>query len=80
MMLIKKGGFLKDFKISLAAARKNACMTQAEVAKILRKTPQTIVNWENGKSSIDVASFVFLCDLYNVPKDNIFLPHKSTLT
>ena len=55
-------------------------MTQAEVAKILHKTPQTIVNWENGKSSIDVASFVFLCDLYNVPQRNIFLPNKSTLT
>lgn len=75
----KKGSdyLLDNVKISLAAARVNAGYTQAEVAKMLHKTPQTIVNWENGKSLIDTANFVFLCELYKIPQSFIFVPNKS---
>jgi len=68
---------LENVKISLAAARVNAGMTQAEVAKILHKTPQTIVNWENGRSLIDMANFTVLCELYKIPQSFIFVPNKS---
>lgn len=67
---------MEKLKISLAAARVNAGYTQAEVAKMLHKTPQTIVNWENGKSLIDTANFVFLCKLYKIPQSFIFIPNK----
>lgn len=67
---------MEKVKISLAAARVNAGMTQAEVAKILHKTPQTIVNWENGRSPIDTANFIFLCKLYKIPQNFIFVPTK----
>ena len=33
-------------KISLKAARVNAEMTQDDVARVLHRTKQTIVNWE----------------------------------
>lgn len=69
---------IKDFKISLAAARVNANMTQEEVASFLHKNKQTIVNWENGKTAIDMANFTVLCDLYKAPKDVIYLPKKSS--
>lgn len=65
-------------KISLKAARINAGLTQSQVAKALKKGKQTIVNWENGKTTLDVANFTALCDLYGVKKDYIFLPIKST--
>lgn len=68
---------MENVKISLAAARVNAGMTQAEVAKILHKTPQTIVNWENGRSLIDMANFTVLCELYKIPQSFIFVPNKS---
>ena len=68
---------MENVKISLAAARVNAGMTQAEVAKILHKTPQTIVNWENGRSLIDMAKFTVLCELYKIPQSFIFVPNKS---
>lgn len=61
-------------KISLKAARVNANMTQDEVAKVLKKNKQTIVNWENGKTIIDVGNFTALCQLYKIDKDCIFLP------
>lgn len=65
-------------KISLKAARINAGLTQSQVAKALKKGKQTIVNWESGKTTLDVANFAALCDLYGVKKDYIFLPVKST--
>lgn len=66
------------FKISLKAARVNAGLTQSQVAKKMAKNKQTIVNWENGITIIDMANFNALCELYKVPKDSIFLPKKST--
>ena len=33
-------------KISLKAARVNACLTQEPAAKAIGETKQTIVNWE----------------------------------
>ena len=40
---------MQDLQISLAAARVNAGLTQADVAKEMRLNKQTIVNWEKGK-------------------------------
>lgn len=65
-------------KISLAAARVNARLTQEEVAKKLGKNKQTIVNWENGKTIIDTANFALLSEIYGIPQSNIFLPTKSS--
>lgn len=66
------------FRISLAAARVNANMTQREVAEKLGVNVRTVINWENGLSSMDVDKFVTLCRLYNCPLDVISLPTKST--
>lgn len=62
-------------KISLKAARVNANMTQSYVAKKMHKNKQTIVNWENGKTVIDAANFVALCNLYKIDKEYILLPY-----
>ena len=66
-------------QISLRAARVNANLTQEQVAKSLRKGKQTIVNWENGHTTIDAANFSALCRLYGIDEDSIFLPYKSNL-
>lgn len=65
-------------KISLKAARVNANMTQEDVAKILHKGKQTILNWETGKTSIDAANLMMLCNLYKIHEDNIILPTTTT--
>jgi transcriptional regulator with XRE-family HTH domain len=62
------------FQISLTAARVNAGLTQEEVARKVRKSKTTIANWEAGKTEIDQANLVYLCELYKVPIDLIFLP------
>ena len=65
----------KDYKISMAAARVNAKLTQSEVAEIMQVSKQTIVNWEKGKIVPGPAQFAMFCDICKAPKDAIFLPN-----
>jgi transcriptional regulator with XRE-family HTH domain len=68
-------------KIKLNAARVNAGFTQEEVAKLLGKSKNTIVNWEKGKSSPDINDGKALANLYGVSVDDlIFLPNDCTLS
>lgn len=59
-------------RISLAAARVNAKMTQDDVAKAMHVTKQTIVNWENGRGEPRILQARELSELYNIPLENIF--------
>ena len=61
-------------QISLKAARVNANLTQAEVAKRLHKNKQTITNWESGKTKVSAADLLILCDMYNISPSAIHLP------
>ena len=69
---------MEALQISLAAARVNARMTQAEVAEKLRISKQTVNNWENGKSSPSFATLNTLAGMYRIPVEYIFLPIIST--
>ena len=61
-------------QISLKAARVNANLTQAEVAKRLHKNKQTITNWESGKTKVSAADLLILCDMYKISPSAIRLP------
>jgi DNA-binding XRE family transcriptional regulator len=62
-------------KLTLKAARVNAGMTQEEVAKELKKSKNTIVNYENGKSTPDMKTGKALAALYGLSIDDLnFLP------
>lgn len=65
-------------QISLSAARVNAGMTQEEVAKKMGISKNTIVNWEKGKTNLSIADVEMLSNIYQIPKDNIFLPQNLT--
>ena len=69
---------MAEVKISLAAARVNACMTQDEVAQALQVNTATIISWEKGRTKIPFVSLIQLCELYEFPIDNIFLPSELT--
>lgn len=64
----------EKYKISLAAARVNAKLTQKQVADTIGVSPYTIINWESGKTSPTVYQMKMLCELYKAPIDVIFLP------
>ena len=58
-------------KMSLAAARKNANLTQAQVAKVLKVARSTIGNWENGVTFPKQPAIEKICELYGVSYDYI---------
>lgn len=69
---------MNTLQISLAAARVNAGLTQAEVAEKMHVSKKTIINWEKGIVVPSFATVNALAGLYNISEDNIFLPLKST--
>ena len=70
----------EGFRISLAAARVNANLTQDEVANKLHVGKQTIVSWEKGETEPKVSQAMALSKLYNMPLNYIFLPTNITLS
>lgn len=68
---------MADIKISLAAARVNAGLTQAEVAAKLHISKQTLCAWERGRASAKIEHALSLSKLYNLPLDNIFFEDES---
>lgn len=65
---------LSKLRISLAAARVNAEMTQEDVAREMRVSKNTVVNCEKGKSEPTISQSRELSKLYNMPLEYIFLP------
>ena len=62
------------YLISMAAARVNAGLTQLDLAREMRVSKQTIVNWENGHVIPGPAQFAMYCEICKAPKDAIRLP------
>lgn len=58
-------------KITLAAARVNAGLTQEDVAKALKVSNKTVSSWENGTSYPDAEQIEKLCELYGMHYDFI---------
>ena len=68
-------------KITLKAARVNAGLTQEEVAKKVKKSKNTIVSYESGKSSPDMVTGKALAAVYGCSIDDIiFLPNDCALS
>ena len=56
-----------EIMISLAAARVNAGLTQAEVADKMRVAINTVVNWEKYKTSMTLQQAREIEELYQMP-------------
>lgn len=60
---------MKEIKLSMAAARVNAELTQEEAAKKLGISKATLINWEKGKVPPKPMALVALADLYGITVD-----------
>lgn len=58
-------------KITLAAARVNAGLTQTQAGKAIGLSASTLANYENGISYPDVLRALSLCELYKIDINNI---------
>lgn len=63
-------------KVSLAAMRINARMTQKKVAREIGVTPVTLGKWEKYETPPKTTQLMLLCNLYKCSTDDIFLPDK----
>lgn len=62
-------------KITLPAARKNAKLTQKNLASICKVSESTVSNWEKGKSEPTVSQAKIIADACGLCIDDIiFLP------
>lgn len=64
-------------RISLESARVNAKLTQAELAKELGISKNTVNNWENGRGEPSLSQLRKISELSGIPMDFIFVPDKS---
>ncbi len=64
----------EELKITMAAARANAGLTQEEVARQMHLNKQTIVNWEKGRITPKPAQFYMYCEIVGMSRNHIFLP------
>ena len=65
---------MNNYKISLAAARVNAGMTQNDIAKKMHISKNTVINWEKWKVELKPAQFKMYCEIVKAPEDAISLP------
>lgn len=59
-------------KLTLAAARTNAGLTQAEAAKTLGISEVTLRAWESGKKKMKAYERIAVSVVYKMPIENIF--------
>lgn len=68
---------MEKLRISLAAARVNAELTQKDVCIAMCISPQTLINWEKGITSPTAENAQKLAELYKLDLDNIIFCRKS---
>ena len=66
-----------NFKENLIRFRKQAGMSQEDLADKLQLTRQTISKWENGLSEPDLATLQQLCKLLQISPDELLLGKKK---
>ena len=62
-------------KISMAAARKNAELSQKELAEKCGVSESTVINWETGKTSPHIKRLPLLEKAYGIPLDYVKIPY-----
>ena len=62
-------------KISMAAARKNADLTQKQLAEACGVSESTVINWESGKAHPHIKRLPLLEKAYGIPLDYVKIPY-----
>ena len=64
-------------RISIAACRDNAKLTQREFAEKIGVSLATVTNWESDKTEPSANQLRMISQLSGIPMDFIFVPTKS---
>ena len=64
-----------DFKISMAAARVNAGLSQKQLAEKCNVNETTVINWEKGRNVPSTPKLPLLEKAYGIPLDFVKMPY-----
>ncbi len=64
-----------SIKISMAAARINAGLTQKKLARACKVSEGTIISWEKGETCPSLRKLPLLEKAYGIPLDNVKIPY-----
>lgn len=64
-----------DIKISMSSARKNAGLTQKQLAERCEVSESTVINWEKGRSFPNIKKIPLLEKAYGIPLDYVKIPY-----
>lgn len=70
---------MENMKITLPAARKNANMTQKDLANACGVSESTVSNWEKGKTEPTVSQARKIGELVGIHYDNIIFLTQVTV-
>jgi len=62
-------------KISIAAARVNAGLTQKELATACKVSESTVISWEQGKTCPHIKRLPLLEKAFGIPLDYVKIPY-----
>lgn len=62
-------------RITLPAARKNAKLTQKELAELCGVSESTVWSWENGRTEPTVSQAMKICEAVGLHIDDIIFLH-----
>ena len=65
-------------KITMAAARVNAHLSQAELADKMGVSRSSVIDWENGKREMRTAYAHLFCSIVGMSEDDILFPTVAT--
>lgn len=64
-----------SIKITMAAARENAGLTQKQLATECGVSESTVINWEKGKNTPHIKRLPLLEKAYGIPLDYVKIPY-----
>lgn len=64
-----------SIKITMAAARENAGLTQKQLATKCKVSESTVISWEKGRTYPDIRKLPLLEKAYGISLDYVKLPY-----
>lgn len=69
---------MAEFRITMAAARVNAGLTQSQIAEKMHVNKATVVGWEKGRVAPKPAYFKLYCEICKIPTEYVLVPKYLT--
>ncbi len=70
---------INDFAYNITRLRKDACMSQSELAQKMNVSISAVSKWENGKNLPGIETMEAIAELFQVPIDSLINPYTDSV-